>query len=70
MRGARIQKVKTTSTLKICRTINSRCGGKSQARKSYCREWFLLPAELIFPWIHDGRKSHSLWGGQRLRIPR
>jgi len=24
--------------------------GKSQARKSYCREWFLLPVELISPW--------------------
>ena len=36
--GARIQRVRTTSASKTHRTIKGRHEGKSQARKSYCRE--------------------------------
>jgi len=36
-----------------------------QKRKNYCREWCLLPEELILsPWIHDDRESCSLWRGR------
>jgi len=45
--GARIQRGRTTSASKTCRTIDGHREGKSQARKSYCKEWFLLPAELM-----------------------
>jgi len=49
---------------KTCRTIDGCREGKFQARKSYCKEWFLQPAELISPWIHEGCKSRFLGGGQ------